>query len=117
MTLKSYLLGAALVSAGLTIGFISANILGGENSSGSDSAERRVLYWQAPMDPSFRSDSPGKSPMGMDLIPVYEGEEADPDGAILISPAVENNIGVRTAQVARADFFSRCIICWVCSAR
>ena len=105
MTLKSYLLGAALVSAGLTIGFISANILGGENSSGSDSAERRVLYWQAPMDPSFRSDSPGKSPMGMDLIPVYEGEEADPDGAILISPAVENNIGVRTAQVARADFF------------
>ena len=30
------------------------------------------LYWVAPMDPSFKSDKPGKSPMGMDLIPVYE---------------------------------------------
>ncbi len=105
MTLKSYLLGAALVGAGLTVGFFSASFLNADGSGSSDSTEPRVLYWQAPMDPSFRSDTPGKSPMGMDLIPVYEGEEADPDGAVLISPAVENNIGVRTAQVARADFY------------
>lgn len=36
---------------------------------------RKVLYWQAPMDPTYISDRPGKSPMGMDLIPVYEDEE------------------------------------------
>ncbi len=36
---------------------------------------RKILYWQAPMDPTYISDKPGKSPMGMDLIPVYEDEE------------------------------------------
>ena len=36
---------------------------------------RKVLYWQAPMDPAYISDKPGKSPMGMDLVPVYEDEE------------------------------------------
>jgi len=29
------------------------------------------LYWVAPMDPNYRRDKPGKSPMGMDLVPVY----------------------------------------------
>lgn len=33
----------------------------------------KILYWVAPMDPNFRKDGPGKSPMGMDLVPVYEG--------------------------------------------
>ena len=27
------------------------------------------------MDPTYISDTPGKSPMGMDLVPVYEEEE------------------------------------------
>ena len=40
------------------------------------SEERKPLYWVAPMDPNFRRDQPGKSPMGMDLIPVY-AEAAD----------------------------------------
>lgn len=34
--------------------------------------ERKILYWVAPMDANYRRDKPGKSPMGMDLIPVYE---------------------------------------------
>lgn len=58
--------------------------------------EKKVLYWVAPMDPTFRRDKPGKSAMGMDLLPVYD------DGAgsdVKISPAVENNMGVRTAKV------------------
>ncbi len=36
--------------------------------------ERKISYWRAPMDPTFISEQPGKSPMGMDLIPVYEDE-------------------------------------------
>lgn len=36
--------------------------------------QRKIKYWQAPMDPTFISEKPGKSPMGMDLIPVYEDE-------------------------------------------
>jgi Cu(I)/Ag(I) efflux system membrane fusion protein len=48
------------------------------------------------MDPNYRRDNPGKSPMGMDLIPVYaDGNEGS---SITISPAVVQNLGVRTAE-------------------
>jgi Cu(I)/Ag(I) efflux system membrane fusion protein len=47
------------------------------------------------MDPNFRSDKPGKSPMGMDLVPVY-AESGPAEAGIRIDPAVENNLGVRT---------------------
>lgn len=30
--------------------------------------ENQPLYWVAPMDPNYRRDKPGKSPMGMDLV-------------------------------------------------
>ena len=43
---------------------------GGEMSSPAGEGERKVLYWKAPMDPNYRRDEPGKSPMGMDLVPV-----------------------------------------------
>ncbi len=68
----------------------------------SAGGERKVKYWRAPMDPNFVSDRPGKSPMGMDLIPVYEDESAAGDDvAITISPVVVQNMGVRTAPVER----------------
>ena len=61
---------------------------------------KKILYWRAPMDPTYISDKPGKSPMGMDLIPVYEGEENLSTGSKLtIDPVVVQNIGVRTARV------------------
>lgn len=59
--------------------------------------EKEILYWVAPMDPNYRRDKPGKSPMGMDLIPFYAGgDEAGSD--VIISPAVVQNLGVRTAK-------------------
>ncbi len=66
--------------------------------------QKVVLYWVAPMDPNYRRDKPGKSPMGMDLEPVYsDGDEADNGDeagpVVKISAAVENNLGVRTALV------------------
>ncbi|GGC60723.1 efflux RND transporter periplasmic adaptor subunit [Marinobacter halophilus] len=65
------------------------------------SQAREPLYWVAPMDPDFRRDKPGKSPMGMDLVPVYEegGSADDPAGTVRISPTVVNNLGVRTDAV------------------
>ncbi|HID49864.1 MAG TPA: efflux RND transporter periplasmic adaptor subunit, partial [Chromatiales bacterium] len=62
--------------------------------------EKEILYWVAPMDPNYRRDKPGKSPMGMDLIPVYaDGEE---DGStVTIKPEVVQNLGVRTAVAER----------------
>jgi multidrug efflux pump subunit AcrA (membrane-fusion protein) len=58
------------------------------------------LHWKAPMDPNFVRDAPGKSPMGMDLIPVCSGGA---DGAIRIDPATIQNMGVRTTRVERRD--------------
>lgn len=68
--------------------------------------ERKIKYWVAPMNPTYIRDQPGKSPMGMDLVPVYEDEaqaaEENPN-AIRIDPTVVQNMGVRTAIVARRD--------------
>ena len=66
--------------------------------------ERQVLYWRAPMDPGFTSDRPGRSPMGMDLVPVYADDaEAAQPGTVRIDPTFVQNIGVRTEPVARRD--------------
>jgi membrane fusion protein, copper/silver efflux system len=66
--------------------------------------ERKIKYWQAPMDPTYISDRPGKSPMGMDLIPVYEDEaEKSPPGTVRIDPAFVQNIGVQSTEVQRTD--------------
>jgi Cu(I)/Ag(I) efflux system membrane fusion protein/cobalt-zinc-cadmium efflux system membrane fusion protein len=44
------------------------------NASASPSTDRKIIYWKAPMDPTEIYDAPGKSKMGMDLVPVYEDE-------------------------------------------
>ena len=65
------------------------------------STEKKPLYWVAPMDANFRRDKPGKSPMGMDLVPVYpansDASEAGA-GTIRVAPEIINNLGVRTAS-------------------
>jgi Cu(I)/Ag(I) efflux system membrane fusion protein len=64
--------------------------------------EAEVLYWVAPMDPNYRRDKPGKSPMGMDLVPVYAEDTGSGDGSISIAPEVVQNLGVRTAVAERS---------------
>jgi Cu(I)/Ag(I) efflux system membrane fusion protein len=71
--------------------------------AGGEQGERKILYWRAPMDPTEIYDRPGKSKMGMDLIPVYEGEEAGGAGSILIDGAVQQNMNLRTAPVERRE--------------
>ena len=67
--------------------------------------ERNVLYWQAPMDPTEMYDRPGKSAMGMDLVPVYEDEAGVESGStVSIDPATVQNMGVRTDHARRMDF-------------
>ncbi len=70
------------------------------SADGEEKPERKIKYWQAPMDPSYISDKPGKSPMGMDLVPVYE-DEAGPGEGIRINPTVEQNIGVKTEKIKK----------------
>ena len=66
----------------------------------AEKKEKKIAYWVAPMDSNYRRDKPGKSPMGMDLVPVYEGGDDD-SGAVTISPAIVQSLGVRTAPVER----------------
>lgn len=69
---------------------------------------QKVLYWVAPMDPNFRQDSAGKSPMGMDLIPVYDGQETGSDPfEVTLSGREINAIGVRTAIAQVNDISER----------
>lgn len=93
-------IAGALAGALVVIGYHALR----EDAPASDEQQKQPLYWVAPMDDSYRRDKPGKSPMGMDLVPVYEqstSNEDAPAGTVTISPAVENNMGVRTAK-ARA---------------
>ncbi len=98
---------------GLMIGLITGLILGAGiayfytsyNGQSTDSPtqtddEKQPLYWVAPMDPNYRRDKPGQSPMGMDLVPYYADDSSAEDslGTVRISPDVINNLGVRVEQ-------------------
>ncbi len=71
----------------------------------SEKGEKKVLYWQDPMHPVYKSDKPGKAPdCGMDLVPIYEGggpaAENLPEGAFNITPTKQQLIGVQYGNVA-----------------
>lgn len=90
LMLLAFLLGAAAVVVYFQV-----------NDGAKTQAQNEPLYWVAPMDSNYRRDKPGKSPMGMDLVPVYEepGNKGNPPGLISISPRIENSLGVRTELV------------------
>lgn len=58
-------------------------------------------HWAAPMDPSYQRDGPGKSPMGMDLVPVCPGGDSASGADVTIDPAIVQNLGLRTATAER----------------
>ncbi|GLO62482.1 hemolysin D [Vibrio sp. MACH09] len=104
--MKSLPVATLALLIGGVLGFAGNHYLMGghdmSSSSMSDSGEKEPLYWVAPMDPNYRRDAPGKSPMGMDLIPVYKEESGGnaKKGTVKIDPAVENNLGVKTANAS-----------------
>ena len=64
---------------------------------------RKALYWHDPMVPGKKFDKPGKSPfMDMQLVPVYADSAGD-EGSVSISPRMQQNLGVRTAEVTRGS--------------
>ena len=59
-----------------------------------------VLYYHDPMVPGKRFDAPAKSPfMEMMLVPVYGGAGGNDQGTVTVSPRIQQNLGVRTAEV------------------
>lgn len=102
------LLGVA-VGAAVTLGLTQNLMDPAHNNEGDGREEKQPLYWVAPMDPNYKRDKPGKSPMGMDLIPVYKNDsdtDASP-GTVTISPDVVNNLGVRTIKASMKSLASQ----------
>ena len=117
---RTLVIGAGAFFAGMALVVLAGFALGGwewpprftaasKSHEGHDPSEpaadeREILYWRAPMDPNFISDRPGKSPMGMDLVPVYADEAGDPpEGTVRLDPTFVQRIGVRTTAVERRD--------------
>jgi Cu(I)/Ag(I) efflux system membrane fusion protein len=66
---------------------------------------KKVLYWYDPMVPQQHFPAPGKSPMGMDMVPKYADQGAGEVG-FTIDPARVANLGVRIAVATRGELAS-----------
>jgi Cu(I)/Ag(I) efflux system membrane fusion protein/cobalt-zinc-cadmium efflux system membrane fusion protein len=110
------MLGVAILA--VAIGWVGRGRLtptGQPQASGGSSASKagpcpgggQPRYWKAPMDPTYVREAPGKSPMGMDLVPVCEDEAGAGAEAVRVSPNIMQSIGVRTARVERRDLSRR----------
>jgi Cu(I)/Ag(I) efflux system membrane fusion protein len=90
-TVFSFLTSILLVMLSLPVAALAA-----------EQDDREILYWVAPMDANYRRDKPGKSPMGMELVPVYADADGGDGSSISIAPEVVQNLGVRTAVAERS---------------
>jgi Cu(I)/Ag(I) efflux system membrane fusion protein len=63
-------------------------------------ADRKIKYYRNPMGLPDVSPTPKKDSMGMDYIPVYEGEDSD-DGSVKLSPGKIQRSGVKSEPAAR----------------
>jgi len=67
----------------------------------AETGERTILYYRNPMGLPDTSPVPKQDSMGMDYIPVYDGEDSD-DGSVTVSPGKLQRTGVRTAEAVVA---------------
>ncbi len=100
----SILIAAGLVAASLAAGYWwgaskSAHVPQTTTVKSEGAGKGRILYYRNPMGLADTSPAPKKDSMGMDYIPVYEGEE--PQGPeVKISLDKVQKLGVRTEAAA-----------------
>src|SRR6266567_1091035 len=68
-------------------------------TSATAGGERKIKYYKSTMLLGEISQTPRKDSMGMDMVPVYEGE--DESKTITVDPATVQKMGVRTAAVMK----------------
>ena len=95
-------LGIAVIAAG-TWYVLARGKEAAAPAAGAAEKERKILYWTDPMIPGFKSDKPGKSPMGMDMVPVYADDAVSDGAAVTIRPEIIQNLGMRTFEVKRGS--------------
>lgn len=88
--------GEAETIAGIVV--IQAQDAPDAKASAASKADRKVLYYRNPMGLADTSPTPKKDWMGMDYIPVYEGED-DGGSTVKISLDKVQRAGVRTEEV------------------
>jgi Cu(I)/Ag(I) efflux system membrane fusion protein/cobalt-zinc-cadmium efflux system membrane fusion protein len=104
--------GVVMVAA--AIGWLAGQIFDGRveerrpteaaaGGAGPCAGGAQPLYWKAPMDPAYIREEPGKSPMGMDLVPVCPENVESAAGGVRIDPVLAQSMGVRLARVERRD--------------
>jgi hypothetical protein len=95
---------AAAAGAGYWFGGRQAG--GGHEQAATAAADpaqagRKILYYRNPMGLPDTSPTPKKDSMGMDYIPVYEGEDEDAAARVKISTAKVQRLGVRSEAAQR----------------
>jgi membrane fusion protein, copper/silver efflux system len=70
-----------------------------QESAAAPPTDRKVKYYRNPMGLPDVSPTPKKDSMGMDYIPVYEGEDSD-DGSVKVSPGKIQRTGVKSEPAA-----------------
>jgi len=73
-----------------------------EMQESQETTNRKILYWRAPMNPNEIYDHPGKSNMGMDLVPIY-ADNSGLSGVVSIDPVIRQNMNVKTAVVKKGE--------------
>ncbi|MEN6439265.1 MAG: efflux RND transporter periplasmic adaptor subunit [Syntrophobacter sp.] len=82
-----------------------AKIVATQTALPSEKKEPRILYYVDPMNPSNKTDKPGKAPCGMDMVPVYDdspGPDSLPQGTVKLSPEKQQLIGVQLGEASEA---------------
>jgi Cu(I)/Ag(I) efflux system membrane fusion protein len=89
---------------------IASFALGYLGHKSKHSETRRILYYQDPMHPSYRSDNPGIAPdCGMELVPVYADDverslssnQGAAPGEVEIDSGVQQLYGIRLAKAEK----------------
>ena len=95
------LIGVAMIGSA---GYVSAEMKDhsghGAASTAAAPADRKIRFYRNPMGLADTSPTPKRDSMGMDYIPVYEGEDSD-EGTVTVSPGKLQRTGVRSEPAAR----------------
>jgi Cu(I)/Ag(I) efflux system membrane fusion protein len=92
---------AVAATAGYWFGTRGAHQTAAPSAAVPDKGGKKLLYYRNPMGLPDTSPTPKKDSMGMDYIPVYEGEDQDAGSGIKISTEKVQRLGVRTAKVEK----------------
>jgi Cu(I)/Ag(I) efflux system membrane fusion protein len=105
-TITRLIVFIAMIAAALAAGYWWGSVKSATSTvepqkSEASTGKPKILYYRNPMGHPDTSPVPKKDSMGMDYLPVYEGEESPSDNSVVkISTEKIQKLGVRTEIVA-----------------